>query len=78
MGGKLLDRLVPFALLFSIGLLSETLPICLLLGLASTYFFRRFRNARPDGYLMHALYWTGLMPIKARCAINPYIRRVVP
>ena len=72
------DEIVPFSVLFAVGIATNHLLIFMLLGFGASYYLRRFRDSRPDGYLFHALYWYGFAPIKGRCAINPFHRRVLP
>ena len=38
----------------------------------------RWRASRPEGYFNHMLYWYGLIPIKGRLAINPFVRLIFP
>jgi len=37
-----------------------------------------FRDNRPDGYPLHAVYWAGLLPSRALTAPNPFIRQYFP
>jgi len=73
-----IDELVPFGLGFVIGIASGWFFTCVALGVAGSVFFRRYRDSRPDGFLLHLLYWYGLAPIKGRSVINPFHRRVLP
>ncbi|MFT0213086.1 type IV conjugative transfer system protein TraL [Pseudomonas sp. F1_0610] len=54
----------------------EMAPI--LLGLVTTKLYRRFRDGRPDGFILHAIYWAGLLPTKAKTIPNPFIRSYLP
>jgi conjugal transfer pilus assembly protein TraL len=72
------DELIPFLALLGIGLFVGAMPVCIALGVGFMYLYRRFRDSRPDGYMLHALYWSGLMPIKAPSAINPFHREILP
>ncbi|TOF20049.1 conjugal transfer protein TraL, partial [Vibrio parahaemolyticus] len=49
-----------------------------LLGLVTTKLYRRFRDGRPDGFILHAIYWAGLLPTKAKTIPNPFIRSYLP
>ncbi len=42
------------------GMLIDQFIPGLALGLIAVKFYRRFRDNRPDGYTLHALYWLGL------------------
>ena len=53
------------------------LVLCLL-GLVTTKLYRRFRDGRPDGFILHAIYWVGLLPTKAKTIPNPFIRSYLP
>ncbi|MGE0383527.1 MAG: type IV conjugative transfer system protein TraL [Gammaproteobacteria bacterium] len=72
------DELVPVALGLVIGILVDRLLLLVALGLLTAYFYRRFKDQRPDGYLLHALYWHGLLPLRGRGAVNPFRRVFYP
>jgi conjugal transfer pilus assembly protein TraL len=44
----------------------------------TTKLYRRFRDGRPDGFILHAIYWVGLLPTKAKTIPNPFIRSYLP
>ncbi|MFO1433931.1 MAG: type IV conjugative transfer system protein TraL [Candidatus Competibacteraceae bacterium] len=73
-----IDEMLPLFLLALVGVLSQQLTLCLLLGALVVRLLRRYRDRRPDGYLYHALYWVGLTPLKGYSLINPYRRRFLP
>lgn len=72
------DEFLPCFLLLCLGVMAGYMLTGLGVGIALMMILRRFRDSRPDGYLLHALYWYGLFPIKARSFINPFERRVLP
>jgi conjugal transfer pilus assembly protein TraL len=72
------DELVPFAVFFAVGMVSNQLEFWFLVGVIATLAFRRFRDTKPDGFLLHWLYWHGVLPLKGSAAINPFIRRILP
>lgn len=72
------DQVVPFALMALIGMLTQMLFICLIIGGALSWAFSRYRDSRPDGYLQHAVYWYGILPLKGRAAVNPFQRTIYP
>jgi len=41
------------------------------------YFFRRYKDNQPEGFLLHLAYWVGA-PMRGRCLIPSYLRRVLP
>ena len=45
-----------------------------LLGLALSRLYGRFRDSRPDGFVLHWAYWHGLVPLAARSCPNPFSR----
>ncbi len=73
-----LDDLVPFFLMLVIGILINQAPLFILLGFLAARGYGRFRESRADGFALHALYWSGLMPLRHRTTPNPYIRRYLP
>jgi conjugal transfer pilus assembly protein TraL len=70
------DEFVPFVGLVILGMVLNQLLLFTLLGLGVSLFMRRNRSARLEGFLVHWLWWRGLMPTKARAAINPFRRRI--
>jgi conjugal transfer pilus assembly protein TraL len=72
------DEFVPFALVVIFGMLIGQLTISLILSVVVIKAYRRFRDNRPDGYPLHAVYWTGLLPSRALTAPNPFIRQYFP
>lgn len=72
------DEVVPFFSVLMIGIFLGQVFIFAVLAYFVLKLFRRFRDGRPDGYLLHVLYWVGIVPSKARTLFNPYIRRFLP
>jgi type IV conjugative transfer system protein TraL len=73
------DELIPLATLFFFGLYIDQLVICTVLGLASTFGARRFRTNNPEGILMHAAWYFGLVPfLKGTSLRFPFLRRILP
>ena len=72
------DEAVPFALLFMVGMVIGQFILCIVLGLGASWLFRKYRDRHPDGYVLHALYWYGVMPLRGRCLVNPFHRRILP
>ena len=72
------DEFVPFFLVVAFGmLLGQLLPA---LGAAwlAVRSYRRFRDQRPDGVALDALYWYGLIPGSGPSFPNPWIRTFYP
>lgn len=72
------DEIVPFMVSMLTGMLIDQFIPALAIGLIAVKFYRRFRDNRPDGYTLHALYWLGLLPSRALTVPNPYIRIFLP
>ena len=58
------------------GMLLDELPLFLGVGLVASFFYRKYREGRPDLYVVHALYWAGFLPDRGHALINPYVREV--
>ncbi len=69
------DEIVPFMVCMLTGMLIDQFIPALAIGAIAVKFYRRFRDNRPDGYTLHAIYWLGLLPSKAITIPNPFIRR---
>ncbi|MEI8573870.1 MULTISPECIES: type IV conjugative transfer system protein TraL [Methylomonas] len=72
------DEIVPFMVSMLTGMLIDQFIPGMALGFIAVKLYRRFRDNRPDGYTLHALYWLGLLPNRSRTIPNPYIRRFLP
>lgn len=72
------DQVIPLCCMFLIGLMTDTLTFSLLVGIALSWVYSKYSAGKPDGFVLHALYWFGLVPLKARSAINPFNRRILP
>ena len=65
------DEIVPFMVCMLTGMLIDQFIPSLAVGFIAVKSYRRFRDNRPDGYTLHALYWLGLLPSKATTIPNP-------
>lgn len=72
------DQIVPAAAAFGIGIVTDSVTLSVPIGLLLSWAYSKYSAGKPDGYLVHAAYWYGLLPIKSRAAINPFIRRILP
>lgn len=52
-----LDEVFPIGVGLVAGVLLAQLTLCTVAGLVLARFYRRFCDNRPDGYLLHAIYW---------------------
>lgn len=74
-----LDEVMPIGIALVVGVLMAQLTLCLIAGLITARFYRRYCDNRPDGYLLHALYWhLGLIGRKpVRSMPNAYEREFI-
>jgi conjugal transfer pilus assembly protein TraL len=61
-----------------IGMLLGSAAIFISIGVVGMLWYRRFREGRPEFYVLHALYWTGAYPARGLGFLNPYIRTLLP
>ena len=52
-----LDEVLPIGIGLVAGIWLAQLIICSMLGIVLARFYRRFCDNRPDGFLLHAIYW---------------------
>jgi conjugal transfer pilus assembly protein TraL len=72
------DEFAPFMLFLVLGNFLNHFFLGLGVGWVVSHLYRRFKNTRPDGYLLHLLYWVGLLPLVGRTMVNPYQREYAP
>lgn len=68
------DEIVPIGSMMFVGVVVKQLLVCLVIGLLLSRLYRRYKDSRPDGYLLHMLYWTGLLPENVRSFPSPFRR----
>lgn len=72
------DELIPMLVMLCFGIVLENVMIFLFLGWLFMRAYRRYKNSRPDGFLLHIFYWAGFIPEKAKALINPFKRKWIP
>jgi conjugal transfer pilus assembly protein TraL len=72
------DELAPMLIGLVIGVVVGKALLFTVIGLIITNLYRRYRDNRPDGYLLHMIYWSGLPITRSKTFKNPYIRRFLP
>jgi len=74
------DEVIPILSMIGVGVVLEQVFLCMLVGWVLAYFYKKYKNSRPDGFIFHAFYWFGLMPSKksSKTMVNPFIRRWFP
>lgn len=73
-----LDQIIPFATFVVIGMAINRLILCMLIGAVAGWLFTRYRDSKPDGYFIHMTWFYGLLPLKGRACINPFLRTIYP
>lgn len=73
-----IDEVIPMIAGLLIGMIIGQAMICLIIGIAVTNVYRRFRDNHADGFLEHAAYQFGLNFYRSRSMINPFIKRLFP
>ena len=68
------DELLPGFLMIIVGVLIDQKLLAILAAVALTKVFRKMKEGHPDGFLLHLIYWFGVINLKARTLPNPYIR----
>jgi conjugal transfer pilus assembly protein TraL len=68
------DEAIPFLVIFVIGFTLDQLLVAVAVGAIFVKLFRKYKDAKPDGFLLHATYWLGLVPIRHRTVGNPFVR----
>jgi len=72
------DEIIPLMVFLLFGVMLNQAIILTVLGLILTHYYKKYKNSRPDGFLLHALYWAGLIPSKNKTMVNPFKRRFLP
>jgi len=72
------DEFAPFMVFMVAGNLMGQFFLGLGVGWAISHVYRRYKNTRPDGYLLHLFYWFGLSVTKGLTLVNPFKREFLP
>jgi conjugal transfer pilus assembly protein TraL len=72
------DEVLPGMAVFIVGVLISQKLVSLALALIAVRLMRRMKEGFADGYLLHTLYWWGLLWGRARTLPNPFIRECLP
>lgn len=68
------DELIPMLTCIGLGILIDHFFTLLVSGVVLWRVLRRYKDSRPDGYMLHAVYWTGLVLSRSRVLPNPFRR----
>ncbi|MBQ8708404.1 MAG: type IV conjugative transfer system protein TraL [Succinivibrionaceae bacterium] len=68
------DELAPPMLGLMAGVVSDNVVLLTCLGLCCNYFYRRFRDNHPNGFIVHYAYSRLGVSLKGHCFPNPFIR----
>ncbi|MDH5731405.1 MAG: type IV conjugative transfer system protein TraL [Gammaproteobacteria bacterium] len=67
------DEILPVIVLFFFGMITHTLLLSTLVGIALAYIIQKYKDRHPDGYLLHVFYWWGITSSKGAVK-NPLAR----
>lgn len=68
------DEVGCFFFIFIMGFMLEQIILSLIISYFVVKTVRRFKNIKPNGFLIHMLYWVGVTISDARTLPNPYER----
>lgn len=68
------DDLAPLLLLLIAGIATDMLLASILVGLAGTHLYSKYRASKPEGFALHWCWWHGLWPVSSRSRPNPFRR----
>lgn len=68
------DELAPPMLGLMIGVISDNVVLFTVIGLCCNYFYRRFRDNHPNGFIVHWAYSKFGIGLRGKCFPNSFIR----
>lgn len=71
------DLMVP-AVMLIVGLFVDRMILFFVIGVALSFVYRKFREGRPEQFVLHSLYWSGLWPNRGHSFVNPFKREFRP
>jgi conjugal transfer pilus assembly protein TraL len=72
------DEAMPTLVGLLVGMALGNALIFTLAGVLATRFYRRYRDSRADGHLLHGLYRLGVISNKSRAFAEPFALRFIP
>jgi len=60
------DEVIPICFMIALGFVTDYLITFTLVGLLIGRIYIKYKNNKPDGFLLHTLYWIGLYPKKGK------------
>jgi conjugal transfer pilus assembly protein TraL len=73
-----LDDFAPPTLMLAVGFLVNAPFLLAFAGLIMGVLYQRYREGRPEMFVLHALYWFGVWPGSGRTMRNPFQRIYLP
>jgi conjugal transfer pilus assembly protein TraL len=73
-----LDEFISFMLFIIAGNLFGEFFLGCGIGWVVSHLYRRYKNTRPDGFLLHLIYWIGIPIGSEKTFINPYKKEFLP
>lgn len=70
-----IDEMAPIMLGLFIGVAIGKPLMMTVVGMLLSNGYSRYRDSKPEGFVLHYLYWTGFWPSSKRTTPNTYIRR---
>lgn len=72
------DEIIPFLFFLFLGNFTHHLFLGLAVGTVIGHLYKRFKNTRPKGFLLHWFYWHGLGRPKGKTFMAPFKREFLP
>lgn len=74
-----IDDLFPVIVMLILGILIEHMFLMSLIGFVLSYFFSKFKNSKPNGFLIHLAYEIGFLGVgKKGVWVDPFVKRWFP
>ena len=73
-----IDEIAPIGIGLVIGIFLGAPLMYMGIGWGCSFFYKKFMDRHADGYILHVLYWYGLMPTRSKFSPNPFIKEFYP
>ena len=73
-----MDDFAPPTLMLAIGFLLDAPFLMAFFGLVLGFFYQRYREGKPEMFVLHAMYWYGAWPSRGHTMRNPFQRVYLP
>jgi conjugal transfer pilus assembly protein TraL len=72
------DEIAPIGIGLFIGFYAGSPLLFAAIGAVMVHYYKKLRDSKPDGFVLHYLYWHGFVPSRSKSIPNPFVKKYLP